>query len=37
VLNSFIGKLSALINKGAISAEDGQPLIDQVQMLIDTM
>ena len=37
VLNSFIGKLSALINKGAISAEAGQPLIDQVQMLIDTM
>jgi len=37
VLNSFIGKLSALINNGAISAEAGQPLIDQVQMLIDTM
>ncbi len=36
-LSSFIGKLSALINNGTISAEDGQPLIDQVQMLIDTM
>ncbi len=37
VLNSFIGKLEALVNKGAISAEDAQPIIDQVQMLIDTM
>ena len=37
VLNSFIGKLDALVNKGAITAEDAQPLIDQVQMLIDTM
>ena len=37
VLNSFIGKLAALINNGTILAEDGQPLIDQVQMLIDTM
>ncbi len=37
VLNSFIGKLDALVNKGAISAEDAQPLIDQVQMLIDAM
>ena len=36
-LYSFIGKLAALINNGTISAEDGQPLIDQVQMLIDTM
>ena len=36
-LTSFIGKISALINNGTISAEDGQPLIDQVQMLIDTM
>jgi len=37
VLNSFIGKLDALINKGTILPEDGQPLIDQVQMLIDTL
>jgi len=37
MLNSFIGKLDALVNKGAISEEDAQPLIDQVQMLIDTM
>ena len=36
-LTSFIGKLDALVNKGAVSAEDAQPLIDQVQMLIDTM
>ncbi len=36
-LTSFIGKLDALVNRGAISAEDAQPLIDQVQMLIDTM
>jgi len=37
VLNSFIGKLDALVNKGAISEEAAQPIIDQVQMLIDTM
>jgi len=37
VLNSFIGKLDALVNKGAISEEEAQPIIDQVQMLIDTM
>jgi hypothetical protein len=37
VLNSFLGKLDSLVNKGAISAEDAQPIIDQVQMLIDTM
>ncbi len=37
VLNSFIGKLDALVNKGAISEEDAQPLIDQVQMLIDAL
>ncbi len=37
VLNSFIGKLDALVNKGAVSAEKAQPIIDQVQMLIDTM
>jgi len=36
-LTSFIAKLDALVNKGAVSAEDAQPLIDQVQMLIDTM
>ena len=36
-LTSFIGKLDALVNKGAVSAEDAQPLIDQVQMLIDTL
>ena len=36
-LTSFIGKLDALVNKGAVFAEDAQPLIDQVQMLIDTM
>jgi len=36
-LTSFIGKLDALVNKGAVSAEDAQPLIDQIQMLIDTM
>ncbi len=37
VLNSFIGKLDSLVNKGAITAEDAQPLIDQVQMLIDAL
>jgi len=37
MLNSFIGKLDSLVNRGTISAEDAQPLIDQVQMLIDTM
>jgi len=37
VLNSFIGKLDALVNKGVISEEDAQPLIDQVQMLIDAL
>jgi len=37
VLNSFMGKLDALVNKGAVSAEKAQPLIDQIQMLIDTM
>jgi len=37
VLGSFIGKLAALINKGAVSAELGQPLIDQVQKLIDAL
>jgi len=37
VLNSFIGKLDALVNKGVVSAEKAQPLIDQIQMLIDTM
>ena len=37
VLNSFIGKLSALVNKGAISEEEAQPIIDQVQMLIDAL
>ena len=37
VLNSFLGKLDALVNNGSISAEDAQPIIDQVQMLIDTM
>jgi len=37
VLNSFLGKLEALVNKGTISEEDAQPIIDQVQMLIDTM
>jgi len=37
VLGSFIGKLAALINNGSVSAELGQPLIDQVQMLIDAL
>ncbi len=37
VLNSFIGKLDALVNKGAITAEAAQPIIDQVQMLIDAL
>jgi len=37
VLNSFIGKLEALVNKGAISAEVVQPLVVQVQMLIDAL
>ncbi len=37
VLNSFLGKLDALVNKGSISEEEAQPIIDQVQMLIDTM
>jgi len=36
-LTSFIGKLDALVNKGAVFPEDAQPLIVQVQMLIDTM
>ena len=36
-LSSFIGKIDALVNQGAVSAEVAQPLIDQVQMLIDTM
>jgi len=37
VLNSFIGKLDALVNKGSVSEEEAQPIIDQVQMLIDAM
>ena len=35
ILTSFINKISSYINNGTIPAELGQPLIDQVQMLID--
>ena len=35
VLTSFIHKIASYINNGTIPAELGQPLIDQIQMLID--
>ena len=37
VLTSFMNKISAYINNGTIPAELGQPLIDQIQMFIDTI
>ncbi len=37
VLTSFIQKINSYILNGTIPAELGQPLIDQVQMLIDAI
>lgn len=36
-LNSFINKLNSYVNNGTLPAEEAQPIIDQVQMLIDTI
>jgi len=37
MLTSFINKINSYINNGTIPAELGQPLIDQIKMLIDTI
>ena len=34
-LNSFINKLNSYVNNGTLPAEEAQPIIDQVQLLID--
>jgi len=37
MLTSFMNKINSYINNGTVPAELGQPLIDQIQMLIDTI
>ncbi len=37
VLTSFMNKINSYINNGTVPAELGQPLIDQIQMFVDTI